>query len=204
MQINKYIYILLYSIYLIPVESSSIPAGMQLFQWNPVSFWWILVLFLQECKGHQEVLAQFYNQSIHADLWICFYHHKSLNWHGKHTIFGSTPTRNGGYVQEAPFDHSTGTSFNNGASLKAMWRSTGLDLKWNKEWRWWWYDIETFAGWISEAKGQYGVNNQGHARVEYTNWETSCEDDRLEFFSGSNFRFKIFKVAHLIWIIHVP
>ena len=51
------------------MESNSIPAGMQLFRWNPVSFQWIPVPFqqipvdssgiwpfLQECKGHREVL----------------------------------------------------------------------------------------------------------------------------------------------------
>ena len=54
---------LLYSIYLIPAESRSIPAGMQLFWWNPVPFLWIPVdssriwPFLQEWEGHQEVLG---------------------------------------------------------------------------------------------------------------------------------------------------
>ena len=52
------------------MESNSIPAGMQLFWWIPVTFQWILVpfqwipvdssgiwSFLQECKGHREVLV---------------------------------------------------------------------------------------------------------------------------------------------------
>ena len=32
---------------------------------------------------------------------------------------------------------------------------------------------------ISEAKGQYGVDDQWHAKFEDTTWETSREDDRL-------------------------
>ena len=52
-------------------------------------------------------------------------------------------------------------------------RAMALTLKWSDD------SMGTFAGWISEAKGQYGVDSQWHEKFEDTTWETSREDDQL-------------------------